>query len=129
MHPPIGEPPPVALARTPVKSGNRFLFHKTTHRGVYDRARGAHPDAFDVLLWNERGELTEFTTGNVVIELEGGRWTPPLECGLLAGTFRAELLETGAVRERVIRRDELAHATRMWLVNGVREWVEVRLDR
>lgn len=128
MHEPLAAPPSVALAPTPVRCANRFLFHKTTHRGVYERARAACPDAFDVLLWNERGEVTEFTTGNVVVELDGARWTPPRACGLLAGTFRGELLDAGIVRERVVGREDLPRAARIWLVNSVREWVEVRLE-
>ena len=127
MHTPPAEPPATVLAQTPVRSSDRFLFHKTTRRGLYDRARAEHPEFFDVLLWNERSEITEFTTGNVVVEIDGERWTPPRECGLLAGTFRGELLEVGALGERVIHRDDLARASRVWLVNSVREWVEVRL--
>ncbi|HET6382838.1 MAG TPA: aminodeoxychorismate synthase component I, partial [Armatimonadota bacterium] len=67
-------PGAVRLALSPVDSGDRFLYHKTTHREVYDRLRSeADPDHthFDVLLWNERGELTEFTTGNLVFEMDG----------------------------------------------------------
>ena len=37
------------------------------------------------MLWNERGEITESCTANVVIDLNGERITPPLDCGLLAG--------------------------------------------
>ena len=122
---PFPRPRPVALASSPVKRNNRFLFHKTTHRGVYDRHRAERLGAFDVLLWNEDGELTEFTIGNLVVELDGARWTPPRACGLLAGVFREELLERGEIRERVIRREDLVRATRVWLVNSLREWVEV----
>ena len=118
----------VAIAREPVSRHDVFLFHKTTHRAVYDARRAAFPDAFDVLLWNEEEELTEFTVGNLVLELDGARWTPPRDCGLLAGTFRAELLERGEVRERVLRRDDLAEASGVWLVNSLREWVPVALD-
>jgi para-aminobenzoate synthetase/4-amino-4-deoxychorismate lyase len=118
----------VALAATPVKRANRFLFHKTTHRAVYDRHRAEAPDAFDVLLWNEDDEITEFTIGNVVVEFDGRRYTPPRECGLLAGVFRQEMLEQGEIAERVIRRDDLARASRLWLINSVREWVAVKLQ-
>jgi para-aminobenzoate synthetase/4-amino-4-deoxychorismate lyase len=119
-------PPRVELASSSVKRSNRFLCHKTTHRTVYDRHRTEHPGAFDVLLWNDDGELTEFTIGNFVVELDGARYTPLRDCGLLAGTFRAELLERGDISERVIRREDLARAKRVWLVNSVREWLEVR---
>ncbi len=115
----------VALALTPVKKSDRFLCHKTTNRGQYEARRAEVPGVFDVLLWNEEGELTEFTNGNVVVELEGKCWTPPRTCGLLAGTFRAELLRRGEVSERVLTKDELARSTRIWFINGVRGRVEV----
>jgi para-aminobenzoate synthetase/4-amino-4-deoxychorismate lyase len=115
----------VALARTPVSKSERFLYHKTTRRRLYDERRAAHPEAFDVLLWNEEGELTEFTNGNLVLEVDGGRWTPPRECGLLAGTFRAGLLRRAEIGERVLMRADIGRASRCWLVNSVRGWVEV----
>jgi para-aminobenzoate synthetase/4-amino-4-deoxychorismate lyase len=115
----------VALALSPLQRSDRFLCHKTTNRGQYEARRAELPGAFDVLLWNEEGELTEFTNGNVVVELEGQRLTPPRACGLLAGTFRASLLRKGEVAERVLTKGDLARASRVWLVNGVRGWVEV----
>ncbi|MDQ3472832.1 MAG: aminodeoxychorismate synthase component I, partial [Acidobacteriota bacterium] len=46
----------VALAAKPVSTGNKFLFHKTTNRSVYDDAIAARPNYDDVILWNEAGE-------------------------------------------------------------------------
>jgi para-aminobenzoate synthetase/4-amino-4-deoxychorismate lyase len=119
----------VALARTSVSRMNPLLCHKTTARAVYDTRRADHPDLFDVLLFNEEGFITEFTTGNVVIDLHGALVTPPRNAGLLAGTFRAELLESGQVREKLITLDDVRRASRLWLINSVREWVECRLGR
>jgi len=63
--------------------------------------------SFDIPLWYEQGELTEFTRG-----FGGGirqrLWTPPVECGLLPGTLRAELLDSGEVAERVIPQKRVA---------------------
>lgn len=118
---------PVVLASRSVDSRDRFLCHKTTRRDVYDHHGAEHPGAFDVLLWNERRELTEFTRGNLVAELDGASWTPPRSCGLLAGVFRAELLGTGAIHERVLTLDDLKRCTRLWFVNSLREWVPVHL--
>jgi para-aminobenzoate synthetase/4-amino-4-deoxychorismate lyase len=78
---------------------------------------------------NERGEATECTIGNFVVEIDGERLTPPLTCGLLPGVFREELIELGAVSERVLYPAEVAAATRIWLVNSLREWVELDLTR
>lgn len=121
-------PRPVVLASAPVSRADRWLYHKTTRRGVYDRHRSDQPEAFDVLLWNEDDELTEFTIGNLVVEIDGTRWTPPVGCGLLPGVFRASQLETGAIRERVLTRADLPRATALWLVNSLRGWVNVRLE-
>lgn len=117
----------VKLAGQPVNSEDVFLFHKTTWREVYEKARASQPGYDDVLLYNERGELTESTTANLVVELGGELLTPPVSCGLLAGTFRASLLEQGIILERIIRREELARCTKIFLVNSVREWQPVEL--
>jgi para-aminobenzoate synthetase/4-amino-4-deoxychorismate lyase len=117
----------VGLASTPVRSDDPFLFFKTTHRLVYDEARRSRPDCDDVLLWNEHGEVTESTTANVVVRLGDSLVTPPVECGLLAGTFRADLLDRGEITERVITVEELGQATELLLVNSVRGWREAKL--
>jgi para-aminobenzoate synthetase/4-amino-4-deoxychorismate lyase len=110
-----------------VASGDWLLRHKTTNREVYNRARAARPDTDDVLLVNERGEITESTIANVVAEIDGVRVTPPVACGLLPGVFRAALLESGEVRERVLSRSDLAVAPRLWLINSLREWIPATL--
>jgi para-aminobenzoate synthetase/4-amino-4-deoxychorismate lyase len=108
-----------ALAPAPVDTSDVFLFHKTTNRGVYDQARASVPGVDEVLLWNAKGEVTEGTIANLVAEIGGVRVTPPVSCGLLAGTYRAMLLDTGRVSERVITIDDLRRATGLWLVNSV----------
>ena len=118
-------PMTVAIARTPVDSNNRFLYHKTTDRRVYEQAIREHDGVFDVLLRNERGEFTEFTRGNLVVEIDGRRYTPPIDSGLLPGTLRGELLESGAISERVLTRDDLRAARRVWLINSLRGWTPV----
>ena len=118
----VALPSPVrlSLARTPVSSKDVFLFHKTTHRVVYDAARRECPGVDDVVLWNEQGEITETTIANIVVDLDGERWTPPVTCGLLAGTLREDMLARGEIRERVLTRTDLARATRITLINSVR---------
>jgi para-aminobenzoate synthetase/4-amino-4-deoxychorismate lyase len=117
------------LAVTPVDETDPFLFHKTTHRDVYERQLAAHPKCSEVLLWNTGGELTEFCTGNLVIELEGEKWTPPVASGLLAGTFRADLLENQDIRERVLYKEDVARAEQVYMINSVRKWAEIHLQR
>jgi para-aminobenzoate synthetase/4-amino-4-deoxychorismate lyase len=127
LPPPPEGPLPVALAARRVSRRDPTLFHKTTLRHAYDAARAGRPDAFDVLLANEEDELTEFTIGNVVVDLDGEQVTPPRDAGLLAGVMRAELLARGEVREARVGVEDLPRARRIWLVNAVRGRVPVRL--
>jgi len=110
----------VAVDDEPVSSRNVFLFHKNTRRAVYDERLGRHAGADDVLLINERGEVTESTVANVLVKI-ADRWhTPPLDSGCLPGIYRAQLLEKAEVSERVITVPELRQAEAIELVNSVR---------
>jgi para-aminobenzoate synthetase/4-amino-4-deoxychorismate lyase len=79
------------------------------------------------VLWNGRGEATETTIANLVVERDGRRITPPVECGLLPGVFRAYLLARGEIAEARVTLDELRRAPRIWTINSVRKWREARL--
>jgi len=117
----------LAFARDPIDEHDLFLRNKTTRRDVYERARSAQPDVDDVILWNARREVTESTIANVVVEIDGRRYTPPIACGLLPGVFRAELLDAGTIAERILTREDVAASSRLWLINSLREWIEARL--
>ena len=119
----------VELARESIDSQDVFLFHKTTHRAVYEKAKSDFPDCDDVILWNERGEVTESTIANVVIRKEGKLVTPPVECALLAGTFREHLLKSGEIEEGIILVDDLKVADEVFLVNSVRRWQRADLKQ
>lgn len=112
----------LALAPAPVSSRDLFLFHKTTRRSVYETARQACPQADEVVLWNERGEITEACTANLVLDTGRDLLTPALESGLLAGVLRGMLLDRRVLREAVLKPSDLAAARSIWLINSVRGW-------
>jgi para-aminobenzoate synthetase/4-amino-4-deoxychorismate lyase len=87
---------------------------------VYEEAVRSRPGYSDVLLFNDRGELTESTIANLVVEIDGELLTPPIECGLLPGTLRAHLLAERRVREEILPITRIGPATRCWLANSVR---------
>ncbi|KAH8553684.1 aminotransferase [Umbelopsis sp. PMI_123] len=121
-----------------------YVLNKTTQRDLYNAARdrlecdfhagekGREVKTFDVLLYNQNGEVTETSIANVAVEKEPGVWiTPRLECGLLPGVFRRHLLETGQIQEGIIRVEMLngQHGTppRVRCFNSVRKVYDVRL--
>lgn len=118
----------VALAKEMTHSQNFFLYHKTTHRTVYEKAQADFSEYDDVILWNEKGEVTEGCMANVIIRKEGRLITPAIHCGLLAGTFRDHLLQSGEVEEGIISLADLRDAEEVFLVNSVRTWQKAVIE-
>ena len=118
-----------AVSDRPIDRKSPFFYHKTTRRAFYEdeltRLRAA-TGCDEVILMNDRGELTEGTRTNLFIERGGRLITPPLECGLLDGTLRRELLESpdkGAVEGKLYM-DDLRRADAIYLGNSVRGLVK-----
>lgn len=116
----------VGFAGEPVDVNDVFLFHKTTCRSMYQRAMASRPDCEDVLLWNTRGEITESTIANVVLDIDGKRWTPPVSSGLLEGTYRQYLLAREMISERILTRQDILQARAVFLISSVRQWIKVQ---
>ncbi|EKU84089.1 para-aminobenzoate synthetase/4-amino-4-deoxychorismate lyase [Massilia sp. UYP32] len=121
---PLHEPVTLLLAQEPTHSGDVFLRHKTSVRGRYDAAWKAAEaqGAFDMLFFNERGELTEGGRCSVFLRF-GEEWlTPPLSCGVLPGVMRGVLLAAPAwrAREAVITRAMLEQADDIVVCNALR---------
>ena len=126
---PSPEPVVFNLADKPLDSVGReqeFVMHKTTRRQHYDERLKPEPGVFDTLLFNERGEITEFTRGNVALKLNGVWWTPPLASGLLAGTYRAELLASAKITPAVLVLADLQRAEAVAFFNSVRGWLSAQ---
>ena len=123
-------PVPVALqlADRPFDDAHsEFTRFKTTQRAHYEAFAPTVPDVFDTLLYNNAGELTECTRGNIALLLDG-RWvTPPLRCGLLDGVGREMALKDGRVVEAVVRVDDLPRAQALAFINSLRGWLPARL--
>jgi para-aminobenzoate synthetase/4-amino-4-deoxychorismate lyase len=117
-----GEPVVVAVDTEPVDSSDPFLYHKTTRREVYESRSLRHPGADDVLMVNERSELTESTIANLAVKLDGQWCTPPVDAGCLPGIHRRVLLEQGDLVERTIQPSDLEACEGLALVNSVRLW-------
>lgn len=126
--PPRPTPPVLtaAWARTPVASQDRALRHKSTYRSAYAR-RLFEVATDEVLLWNERGEATEFANGSLIVDLGGRRVSPPAECGCLPGTYVADLASRGDVLLRPILKEEVELADRVAFANSVVGEIPVRL--
>ena len=116
------EPSPliVGLATARLDPANRLLYHKTSCRELYAAEREKRPDCSELLFLNNRGELTEGSYNNILLNMAGKLVTPPVACGLLPGVMRSELLAQGKVTEKILYPDDLKIAEEILLVNSLR---------
>jgi para-aminobenzoate synthetase / 4-amino-4-deoxychorismate lyase len=120
---------PVRLAvdLEPVDTSTCWSRHKTSLRAPYEQRLARHPDADDVVLVNERGELMETCTAALAVLVDGRWWTPPLESGCLPGVGRARLVARGTLLERLLRPRDLERADGLALLNSLRGWRAARV--
>lgn len=120
----------LVLANETTRSSDSFLFHKTTNRAFYDTTRSryqAETGCQEVLFENEHGFLTEGSYMTLFVRKSGKMLTPALKHGVLPGTFRAGLLETGVACEADLTRADLEDADDIFVGNSVRGLVRGRL--
>lgn len=87
--------------------------------------------AFDGLMLNADGDLTECTTSNIFLVKEGRLCTPSFDCGILGGITREVVLQLAqeygmACEEGRYKPDEAFHADECFLTNTSMELMPVR---
>ena len=117
----------VEISKTRVDSRNIFLRHKTTKRDWYAAAtrKIASGEVYDVIFQNERGEITEGSRSNIIVEKDGKFYTPPAECGLLEGVGRRVLSDK--LTEKILYPSDLYSADAIYSLNSVRGLKKVNL--
>ncbi len=85
----------------------------------------------EVVLLNERGEVSECTSANIFVAQAGRVWTPPLASGCLPGVTRALLLEEVrvagmSVEEKTLYPQDLEQAEEVFITSSTRDLLPVR---
>ena len=112
----------LALVQSAVEADDAYLAHKTSRREAYDRALREIPAGCEPIMFNTAGNITESAIANIVYQVEGELFTPPLGDGLLPGVLRDELLNERKISERVLPVTELGAVEAFWLINSLRGW-------
>ncbi len=123
--------PIIKIASDRSNSNDKFLYHKTTHRELYDRywRKSNEENIIDYIFLNERDELTEGAITNLFIQKNAKLFTPPLSCGLLNGVYRQEVLRTNpTASEKILTLADIHTADALYICNSVRGWLKVTLS-
>ena len=118
----------IILSPQRTSSLNRFLYHKTTKRVLYESElkKASHAGFEDVIFRNERDEVTEGAISNIFVERAGKLFTPPIECGLLAGVYRRKILEENPrASEHKLTLEDLLNADAIYICNALRGFRKV----
>ncbi len=120
----------VVLATEKVASSDLWLRHKTSRRGIYDRALAAAKalGADEALIFNERDELAEGSFTSVFLrEPSGFWWTPPLAAGILPGIWRQEQIGFLGAAEKPLFLRDLLNAAEIRIGNSLRGGISARI--
>ena len=107
------------LAQKPVSSLDPNMIHKTTSRQVLDQEMASALGFDEVLLFNERNEVCEFTRGNALFKLEGRWFTSDPKCGCLPGIGVSRLVRKKEVEYRRITIAEAKQSEAIQFVNSI----------
>lgn len=118
-------PVKIKVSSVRVNPDNEFLYHKTTHRKIYEQELklARQEGFFEVIFLNDRNELTEGAVSNIFIEKNAVMATPAVKSGLLAGVLRGYLLDREKVFEKTLYLDDIRCADRIYIGNSVRRLV------
>ncbi len=100
------------------------MYHKTTYRPWFYDSYQKFDQIYDEIFFNEKGELTEGARSNIVLQIGGKLYTPPVSCGLLDGIYKRQMKN---VTEKILYKSDLLNAEKIFCVNSVRGVVEVHL--
>lgn len=86
--------------------------------------------AYDAVMLNDKGFVTESTTANIWIVLGDKIITPPIEAGLLGGITRGTLIKIGleeglAIKEQNFSPETLCSADEVFITSSSREVLPV----
>ena len=119
-----------AISDRLTNSADPLFHHKTSARQLYDEELARLRDTLGIdeaVFLNERGEVTEGSRTTLFLERDGQWLTPPLECGVLDGVLRREMIERASpvIEERVLTAGDLASG-QVWLGNALRGLIRAR---
>lgn len=114
----------IRISSITINSQNEFMYHKTTYRPWFYDSYQNFDKYYDEIFFNEKGELTEGARNNIILQIEGKLYTPPVSCGLLDGIYKKNMKN---VTEKILYKSDLLNAEKIFCVNSVRGMVEVHL--
>lgn len=112
----------ITISPIKINSSNGFMYHKTTYRPWFAESyeKISNGVIYDEIFFNEKGELAEGSRSNIILDLNGKLYTPPISSGILNGIYRQKLISEGKCIEKILYLNDIFDADNVYCVNSVR---------
>lgn len=120
----------IAISKNDLTPDVQETAHKVSARRFYDSERSrvqALTECNEVIFLNENGDICEGSFTSIFIDRKGYLYTPPLECGLLPGILREEMIDESCASEQKLTINDLMTADKIYVGNSLRGLIEVTL--
>jgi branched-chain amino acid aminotransferase len=122
----------VSIVRNHPASLNPLIKSNNLLNNALAMQQAIRQGAFEAVMRNHRGELSECSQSNLFVVRGGTAYTPPIDAGLLAGITREFLFEVARaigvpMVEATLRDDDLLGADEAFLTSTTRELVPIVL--
>jgi len=126
------KPKLITLSIKKIIPSDWMLKYKSTNRSLYNEEYQKYfsKGYYDVIFTNDKNEITEGSFNNIFICKNNIWYTPPVECGLLPGIKRQQLLNSTTIKaqEKILFINDLEAADEIFLTNSVRGTVKTQFE-
>lgn len=114
-------PKKLCLSNIRRHSKNPIVYHKTMNYlpNILVKREALSKGFDDAVMLNERDEITECSTSNILIVKDDKLLTPARECGLLMGTTLQILIEKMNVKEERLTLEDLYSCQSVFITNSL----------
>ncbi len=123
-------PSEVSLTLSPFRrhSQNPIFYHKTMNYtfNILVKRDARDRGYFDAVVLNERDQVTECSSSNLIVLKGSSLFTPARKSGLLWGTTLEELRLSLEIKEEYLKIDDLIRADALFVCNSIMGVVPVR---
>ncbi len=119
--PPIPDKVNLGVSSYKKHSGDPLVYHKTTSYlfNILVKREALKRGFYDSIVLNEKGEVTECASSNIIILKKSRLYTPALECGLLWGTTLSILFESMDIKQEKLRLPDIMKADAIFITNAI----------
>ncbi|MDI1471880.1 MAG: aminotransferase class IV [Thermodesulfovibrio sp.] len=118
---PVKKPQRLCISNIKRHSSDPVIYHKTINylQNILIKRQALKNGFDDAIILNERDEITECSSSNILLFKDDTFFTPYRECGLLLGTTLKTLMDKFEIKEAKIKIEDLFRYSAIFILNSL----------